>query len=290
MVNRIWQLVRGIAQRMEQTNLSLVAAGVAFYAMFAIFPGLTATIALWSIVADPGVIRSYLTVAEDFIPTDAYAIVLDQILALLAAPRTALGWGTALSVLIALFSARAGVGALVRALNVIHGTRQRNTLWALLTGYAMTMALVGVMLAALATVVVVPIALRFLPLGLLNGWLLSALPWGAMLLLMLTALGILYRYGPNTEGHRDPIMTWGAVMATLSWAAASLAFSFYLTNFGAYNRVYGSIGAVIALLMWLYLSAFSVLLGAALNAELMARRRRGQKSKVTPCASGSAAE
>jgi len=269
----LWHILWGVMARVDRTSLPLVAAGVAFYAMFGIFPGLTATLAVWSFVADPGVIQTYLEVADDFIPPDAYGVLSNQIETLLNAPRAALGWGTVVSVLIALFSARAGVGALVRALNVIHGTRQRNTLWTLVTGYVMTLALVGVMLAALATVVLVPIALNFVPLGVLNGWLESRLPWAAMLLLVLTALGILYRYGPNTEGHRDPFLTWGAVVATASWALASLAFSYYLSNFTSYNRVYGSIGAVIALLMWLYLSAFSVLLGAALNAELAARRQ-----------------
>ncbi|MCB1399411.1 MAG: YihY/virulence factor BrkB family protein [Rhodobacteraceae bacterium] len=271
---QVWAFLRGLSGRVEATNLSLVAAGVAFYAMFAVFPGLTATISVWGMVADPAVIESYLAVADDFIPPEAYEILNEQIMSLLAAPRARIGLTTIFPVAIALFSARAGVGALVRALNVIHGTRQRTTLWTLITGYVMTLALVAVMLAALATVVVVPVALKFLPLGAFTGWLLSALPWGAMLLLMLSALGILYRYGPNTEGHRDPFLTYGAVVATLVWALVSLGFTFYLTNFGAYNKIYGSIGAVIALLMWLYLSAFSVLLGAALNAELAARGRR----------------
>lgn len=271
---QVWAFLRGLSGRVEATNLSLVAAGVAFYAMFAVFPGLTATISVWGMVADPAVIESYLAVADDFIPPGAYEILNEQIMSLLAAPRARIGLTTIFPVAIALFSARAGVGALVRALNVIHGTRQRTTLWTLITGYVMTLALVAVMLAALATVVVVPVALKFLPLGAFTGWLLSALPWGAMLLLMLSALGILYRYGPNTEGHRDPFLTYGAVVATLVWALVSLGFTFYLTNFGAYNKIYGSIGAVIALLMWLYLSAFSVLLGAALNAELAARGRR----------------
>lgn len=276
-LSQAWSVLRGLAARIDETNLSLVAAGVAFYAMFAVFPGLTATISVWGMVADPTVIESYLEVADDFIPPAAYEILNDQIMSLLAGPRAGVGLTTVVTVAIALFSARAGVGALVRALNVIHGTKQRNTLWTLVTGYLMTLALVGVMLSALATVVVVPIALKFLPLGVLNGWLLSGLPWAAMLLLMLAALGILYRYGPNTEGHRDPILTYGAVVATLVWALVSLGFTFYLTNFGSYNKIYGSIGAVIALLMWLYLSTFSVLLGAALNAELAAQKRRAAR-------------
>ncbi len=267
----VWRFGVALSTRMGDSNLGLIAAGVAFYAMFAVFPGMTATIAIWSLMADPAVIESYMKVAAEFIPPEAYSILNDQILALLSGPRATLGWTMAVSVAIALYSARAGVGALVQGLNVIHGIAQRSAFRSIVAGYVLTLALVGVMLLALATVVAVPLVLAFVPFQLLNGWLLSGLPWGAMFLLVLTALGILYRFGPNTKGRRDPWLTFGAVLAALAWAVASVGFSYYLANFGSYNRVYGSIGAVIALLMWLYLSAYSVLLGAALNAELAAR-------------------
>ena len=260
--------------RLLDTNISLISAGVAFYAMLAVFPGISATIAIWSAFADPAAIRTYLAVADDFIPPQAYAILHDQIMSLLIGPRTALGLGTVLSLAVTLFSARAGVGALILGLNVIHATKPRATLWSFLVGYIMTLALVGVMLVALATVVVAPVFINVLPFHQMSSWLMSGLPWGGMLLLMLTTLGILYRYGPNTRGNRDPFVTPGAMVATLVWGAASLALTYYLTSFGSYNKVYGSIGAVIALLMWLYLSAFSVLLGAALNAEIANWRRR----------------
>lgn len=276
-VQAVTKFALSFVGRMFDTNIGLISAGVAFYAMLAVFPGISATIAIWSAFADPGIIQSYLQVADDFIPPEAFAILNDQIMALMVGPRAALGWGTLLSVAFALFSARAGVGALVQGLNVIHATKPRNTLWNFLIGYIMTLALVGVMLVAMATIVIVPVAVNFLPFHDATAWMLSGLPWGAMLLLMLTALGILYRYGPNTEGHRDPILTVGAVLATFVWGVASLGLTYYLANFGSYNRVYGSIGAVIALLMWLYLSAFSVLLGAALNAELAARRQARRK-------------
>lgn len=271
----LYRFLLGFLDRLASSNISLIAAGVAFYAMLAVFPGLSATIALWSAFADPAVIRTYLAVADDFIPPEAFALLNDQIMALLTGPRAAIGWGTILSAAVALFSARAGVGALIEGLNVIHGTKPRATILSFAFGYLMTIALVTVMLAALATVVIVPVAINVLPFHALSDWMLSGLPWAAMLLLMLSALGILYRYGPNTEGRRDPIVTLGAVLAAVVWGIASLGLTYYLANFGNYNKVYGSIGAVMALLMWLYVSAFSVLLGAALNAELAERKTRG---------------
>lgn len=272
------KFVQRLFRRLAETNITLVAAGVAFYAMLAVFPGLSATISIWSTFADPSVIGSYLGVAQKFIPPEAYEILDGQIMTLLAGPRGSIGLPAFVSIAVALFSARAGVGALVLGLNVIHGTRPRDTILAYVFGYVLTVALVGVMLLALATVVVVPLAVNFLPFHVLTGWLLSGLPWGAMLLVMLTALGILYRYGPNVKsGRRDPILTIGAVVAALVWGAASLGLTYYLTNFGAYNKIYGSIGAVIALLMWLYLSALSVLFGAALNAVIDEIRKDAAK-------------
>tara|TARA_B100002051_G_scaffold259963_1_gene280004 strand:+ start:1991 stop:2884 length:894 start_codon:yes stop_codon:yes gene_type:complete len=272
--------------RLFQSNITLVSAGVAFYSMLAIFPGISATIALWSAFADPTVIRTYLNVADDFIPPEAYALINDQIQNWLIGPRATIGLGVMFSAAVTLFSARAGVAALVLSLNVIHGTRPRATIWSFIMGYLMTIALVGVMLAAMATVVVVPVAINFLPFHEYSKILLSGLPWAAMLLLMLTALGILYRYGPNTEGKRDPILTLGAVLATALWGLSSIGLTFYLSNFGNYNKIYGSIGAVIALLVWLYLSAFSVLMGAALNAELAAFRKRRTQEKLRDAIEG----
>jgi len=272
--------------RLFQSNITLVSAGVAFYSMLAIFPGISATIAIWSAFADPTVIRTYLNVADDFIPPEAYALINDQIQNWLIGPRATIGLGVMFSAAVTLFSARAGVAALVLSLNVIHGTRPRATIWSFIMGYLMTIALVGVMLAAMATVVGVPVAINFLPFHEYSKILLSGLPWAAMLLLMLTALGILYRYGPNTEGKRDPILTLGAVLATALWGLSSIGLTFYLSNFGNYNKIYGSIGAVIALLVWLYLSAFSVLMGAALNAELAAFRKRRAQEKLRDAIEG----
>ncbi|MBZ4022075.1 hypothetical protein CKO11_06340 [Rhodobacter sp. TJ_12] len=257
----------GLQKRLTETNIFLISAGVAFYAMLAVFPGLTATISIWSTVADPIVIRDYLEVADNFIPPEAYAILDAQVSGLVNGPRDAVGWGTVISILFALWSARAGVNALIKGLNVIHDSNPRATLASLVFGLAMTAALVGVMLGAMATIVAVPFIVNFLP---FHGLLTAALtwfPWLAMIGLMLSVLGVIYRFAPHRPLHRAPFFSLGAVVATLLWGAASLGLTYYLTNFGSYNKVYGSLGAVIALLMWLYLGAFSVLFGAALNVE-----------------------
>ena len=264
----------GLLGRLIDSNITLTSAGVAFYAMLAVFPGISATIAIWSTFADPEVIRQYLDVASKLIPPEAYSLLNSQIQNWLVSPSAVIGIGTVVSLAISLLSARAGVASLVLGLNVIHGTQPRNSLWSFVFGYILTVVLVGVMLLALATVVVVPLAVRLLPFREVTGYLLSGLPWIGMLLVLLSTLGILYRYGPNVAGRRDPFLSLGSLLATAVWGLSSLGLTYYLSNFASYNKLYGSLGAVFALLLWLYLSAFSVLLGAALNAELAARRSR----------------
>ena len=253
--------------------MGLISAGVAFYAMFAVFPGLAAIIALWSLWFDPTVINEYLRVADEFIPDGAEAILDSQIQSLLTGGRTTIGWASLVSFLVATVAARAGVDALVRGLNAAYGVRSHSTIFGFLLAYVLTLAIVGVVLMGLAMIVILPILINFMTYGPLRSWLVSGLPWGAMFMIVIVGIGILYRYGPNVKTPRTPVFTWGALVAALAWAAASMAFSAYLSSFNSYNRIYGSIGAVIALLMWFYLAGFSVLLGALINVELARRRR-----------------
>ena len=274
-MRQIWHFFVAVWTRVAEGHFALIAAGVAFYAMFAVFPGLTATIAIWSMVADPGVIGEYLAVAERFLPPEAAKLVHDQVTGLLTAPRAVLGWATALSVLVAIYSARAGVSALVQGLDVVHRAVPRRWLRGWAVDFMLTAALIGALIAALVTVVVVPVLLSYVPVGTFSAWLTSVLPWGAMFILVLTCLSILYRFGPNVPGgFRSPFITVGVLVAALAWAGVSIGFSVYLSNFNSYNRIYGSIGAVIILMTWLYLSVWAVLLGGAINAELDERVRK----------------
>ncbi|MDO5621638.1 MAG: YihY/virulence factor BrkB family protein [Paracoccus sp. (in: a-proteobacteria)] len=270
----IWQFIAALIERMDKIHMTLIAAGVAFYAMFAVFPGLAAIIALWSLWLDPIVILEYMQVAEEFIPTQAAEILHSQLSALMStAGGGGLGWASALSILIATVSARAGVMGLINGLNAAYGVRSHSTIFGFLLAYMLTLAILGVVLMGLVVIVVVPVVLNLVPFSPLRVALISYLPWAGMFLIVLIGIGILYRYGPNVKTPRTPLFTGGALFAALAWALASLALSQYLASFSNYNRIYGSIGAVIALLMWFYLAGFSVLLGAVINVELDRRKR-----------------
>ena len=251
-----------------ERNLDLIAAGVAFYAMLAVFPAVAAVIALWGFWSDPVIVENQLDLLRRFIPAEAFLLLRGQVDALVRANSSTLGWTTIISIGAALWATRAGVAALIRGVNTVYGTRPRTGFWHWVAAIAMTFALIAIALTALISVVVVPVALVFLPLGPATGFALSAARWVLVVIVFLTGLGLLYRYGPNVETSRPAWVSPGAVFALVIWAAASVGFSVYLSNFGTYNQIYGSIGAVIALLMWFFISAYAVLLGAVLNAEI----------------------
>lgn len=280
-----WGFVSALLERMDKIHMGLIAAGVAFYSMFAVFPGIAAVIALWSLWFDPDAIMAYSEVAHEFLPDGAYGLIDTQIRSLTSAGKTSIGWTSFLSFVVATISARAGVNGLVRGLNAAYGVRAHSTIFGFILAYVLTLAIVGVSLAGLATIVVVPVILSFVQLGPLTGWLVAALPWAAMFFLVVVGIGILYRFGPNVKAPRTPIFTIGSVFAAIMWAAVSIAFSTYLSHFNSYNRVYGSIGTVVALLMWFYLAGFSVMLGALVNVEFLRRRRlhaaREARSQMT---------
>ena len=249
-------------------HLGLSAAGVAFYAMLSIFPGVAVVLAVWGFVSDPAVIEGQVQMLRGFVPPEAFTLLNDQVLALIAANTGTIGWTTALSLAAALWSVRAGLAAMIHGLDTIHGTVLRGGLGHTLASMVLSLALIGVAVVALAAVVISPILLAFVPFGPMAGAVVIGVKWGLTLLVVVLGITLVYRYGPNRDIERAVWVSPGLLLAVLLWAGSSVAFSAYLTNFGSYNRVYGSIGAVVALLMWFYISAYAVLLGAAVNAEL----------------------
>jgi membrane protein len=271
-LRRVWYLT-------DRVHLGLIAAGVAFYASLSIFPGIAALIALFGLMADPAVVETELQLLREVIPDDAYVLLADQVTRLLQAGRLTLGWTTALSVGIALWSARAGVGALIEGLNAIYGIPNRGGLWHMAFSLILTLVLIAMAIAAMLVVFVAPILIAYLPLSAdMTGWL-SLLRWITALVLMLGGLALVYRFGPNRRLRRSVFMTWGAVAVIALWLGASAGLSFYMSNFPSYNEVYGSIGAVVALMLWMYVSAYLVLLGAALNAVREGHGRMGARAR-----------
>lgn len=259
-------------RRTEKAELDLIAAGVAFYAFLAIFPAAAAIIAIWGFISNPSVIRQEVALLHDFLPPEAFKLLSDQVEALLSVNTGNLGVTTLLSTALALWSARAGVAALIRGLNAIHHLPNRSGHWHQLRAIVLTFVLVGLVLAALTMAVVMPLIAAYLPeiarrYTLAESNLLLGIVAGVL------AVGLAYRLGPNYSRTRPPLLSWGLLVAVILWVLATRGFMLYLANFSSYNRVYGSIGAVVALMMWLYVSAYAVLLGAAVDAERSRHRK-----------------
>lgn len=258
--------------QIDEQNLSLISAGIAFFGMLAIFPGLAAIIAIFGLWADPAVIQDQINLLRGIVPEQIYTLIDAQMGRIVTARGETLGWTTVLSIMLALWSARAGVGAMMRGLNTIYRSPNRSFFMAYVSAFLLTLSLVVVALVAGAAVVVTPLVVAMLPLTVETKSWIDTVRWSAAIFVITVGMSLIYRYGPRKrDGRRAPWLTPGALFAVLMWGLASYAFSEYLSNFGRYNEVYGSIGAVVALLMWLYLSAFLVLLGGALNAQIERR-------------------
>lgn len=259
-------------RRTEQAELDLIAAGVAFYAFLALFPAAAAIIAIWGFISDASVIRQEVELLQGFLPHDAYLLILGQVESLLAMPGGNLGLTTFLSTGLALWSARAGVAALIRGLNAIHHLPNRSGHWHQLRALVLTFVLIGLVLAALIMAVVIPLIAAYLP-DMAQRWMLDESNLLLGIAAGVLAVGLAYRLGPNYPKARPPLLSWGLLVAVILWVLATRGFMLYLANFDSYNRVYGSIGAVVVTLMWLYVSAYAVLLGAAVDAERNRNRR-----------------
>lgn len=260
-------------RRAEQAELGLISAGVAFFGFLALFPATAALIAIWGAVNDPSVIQTQVELLKGVLPPDALGLVQAQVQALLAVRGSRLGWATVLSTLFALWSARAGVAALIRGLNAIHQLPNRSGGHHQLRAVLLTLALIGLALAAMLVTVVAPLVIGLLPLPGDDAVLLHRANLALGVILVIASVGIAYRYGPNHGTRRMPFFSWGLLVAVVLWALAARGFMLYLANFPSYNRIYGSIGAVVVLLIWLYVSAYTVLLGAAVDAERHRRRQ-----------------
>jgi membrane protein len=263
-----WSVFKRVFEMVDEKRLVLIAAGIAFFGMLALFPAIGAIIALWGIVGDPQSILPLVARYDFLFPPDVFSLISAQITALASADEGQLGWASILSIFLALWSARAGVAALIQGMNAVYDERNRRGVMQFLTAIALTIALVFVALTAIAAIIVTPVVMAFVPLGGFAQLLIEAIRWLVAVGILLAGAGLVYRYGPNRRAARLAWITPGALLAVGLWTIASIGFSIYLANFGTYNEVYGSLGAVIALLMWLFISGFLLLIGGAVNAEL----------------------
>jgi membrane protein len=258
---RIWKNI-------GRDRVVVVAAGVTFYSILAVFPAIAALVALYGLFADPATITSHLDSIAGLVPGGAIEVMRDQITRVTSQGSTTLGLTFIVSLLVSLWSANAGMKSLVDALNLVYNESEKRGLVKLnLMSLAFTVLTIVFVLVAIGAMVVVPIVLDFLGLGGATELVVKIARWPALFIVVTLALAFLYRYGPSREKPRWRWITWGSVFAAVAWLGVSILFSWYAENFGNYNKTYGSLGAIIAFMFWIWLSIIIVLIGGELNAE-----------------------
>jgi membrane protein len=250
-------------------NISIVAAGVAFYGLLAVFPALAAMVMIYGLFADPADVQRQLEPIKDVIPPDAFNILNGQLSAVASKGSQPLGLGLLLTLGLSLWSATSGVKALFSAMNIAYEERETRNFFKLnAVALLFTILGLGFVIFALTVIAAVPAVADLLG---VDGWArtgLLLLRWVGLAIFVMAALALLFRYGPSRAAARFRWLTPGAVAATVLWIVGSVAFSYYVQNFASYNKTFGSLGAVVVLLRWFYLTAFIICLGAELNAEL----------------------
>jgi membrane protein len=255
--------------RTGENRLLATAAGVVFFGLLAVFPAITALVSSYGLFANPSTIGANLQTLALMLPEGSFQIVQDQIGRVLDKGNTALGATFLFGLALAIWSANAGVKAIIDALNVVYEEREKRGFIRLnLLSLAFTTGGIAALLLMVAAVVAFPLALDHLGLGPEGKFVVSLARWPLLFAILLVALGILYRFGPSRRAARWEWLSVGTLAAALLWIAGSSLLSWYLSNFGNYSATYGSLGAAIGLMMWMWMSAIIVLCGAELNSEI----------------------
>ena len=263
-----------VKDQLSEDNVDMVAAGVAFYLFFSIFPALLAGLSIYGLFADPAQVAQQIQALAAYLPGEAREVIGEQLTRIADASGQALGWSAAISIVVALWSATKGVKALMTAFNITYDEAEKRGFFKFnLIAIALTLFILVFGLVVLVIVAVIPPLLSALNLDALIHWIVTLARWPILFVLVMVVLAFLYRFAPSREQPRWRWATPGAFLATALWLLASLAFSLYVSNFADYNATYGTLAAVVILLFWFYITAYVVLLGAELNCEMERQTR-----------------
>jgi membrane protein len=261
----LWRVYGNVGEH----RILALAAGMTYYSILAIFPALAALVAIYGLFSDPATIAKHLDELAGLIPGGAVEVAREQLTRVASKGNNALGFTFAVGLAISLWSANAAMKSLFDTLNIAYGEQEKRSFLKLnAISLSFTIAAIAFVLSALAAMVVLPVVLQYLWLSKASDLLIRIARWPAMFVALAGGLACIYRFGPSREAPRWKWITWGSAAATILWLAASALFSWYAANFGTFNETYGSLGAAIGFMTWLWISAIAILLGAELNAEI----------------------
>jgi membrane protein len=276
MPSRRWQdIALAVFNGISADRIFLVAAGVTFYAILALFPGIGALVSIYGLFANPNTIASHIDSMMNVAPGGAVDVIHDELKRLTSQSGATLGIGFLVSLAVGLWFSNSGMTGLFDALNVVYEKKeQRSLLKYYGTTLTFTAGAIVLVLISVAIIVAVPIVLNFIPNASVTAVLLEIVRWPLVFVIVGGAIAIVYRYAPCREGPQWRWILWSAAAAGLAWLAVSALFSWYVGHFGSYNKTYGSLGAIFGFMTWMWLSTVVVLIGAKLNSELEKRFQR----------------
>ncbi|MEC3910556.1 YihY/virulence factor BrkB family protein [Sphingobium sp. CR2-8] len=264
-----WEILKRVYTGLGDHHVGLLAAGVAYYAFLSIAPLLAAVVLTYGLFGDPAIVSRHMQAIITVVPADAAGLINDQLLGVVSTRKPAIGFGLLLALTIAVYGATRAASAIMEALNIVYEQKEgRNILHFYRTSMGITFSAVLVVVVGVFTATVIGLLQDFL-----TNWgpgvlfTIKAATWVLAGLFASVIFGLIYRFGPNRRQAQWQWLTVGSVAATLFWLIATLGVSFYVSTFGNYNKTYGSLGAVVVLQLWLFVSAYIVLLGAQINAE-----------------------
>ena len=264
-----WTVAKRTVSQISEDRVMSVAGGVTFFALLAMFPAITALVSLFGLFADPATIAESLDLLDNFLPAEALDIVRTQVEKIASAPAVSLSLAGLFALGMAFYSANGGMKALIEALNVaFFKVETRSFVRLNLTAMAFTLSGLVMIILMIGVIAVIPAILAWVPMSASAEWMLDIMRWPVMLGLLMLALSAIYRWGPNKADSRWEWISPGAAFAAVGLMAASMLFSWYAANFANYNETYGSLGAVIGLMMWLWIASMVVMLGAEINSEV----------------------
>jgi membrane protein len=255
--------------RIDEDRLLANAAGVVFYGLLATFPAITALVSFYGLFANPSTISANLETLAMMLPQGTFQIIQDQVGRVVSKGNTELGATFLFGLLLAIWSANAGVKAIIDALNVAYREREKRSFIRLnLVSLSLTLGGLAALLLMVGAVVAFPLALDHLGLAPDSKLIVALARWPVLFVVLLVALAVLYRFAPSRDAPRWEWLSIGAVTADILWICGSALLSWYLSDFANYSATYGSLGAAIGLMMWMWMSSIVILFGAELNSEV----------------------
>lgn len=264
-----WDIAWRVKKQLESDNVSIVAGGLALFGLLSIFPSLAAAVAVYGLIASPEQIAAQAQTFSGLLPEAGMGILIEQLNELATRSSRTLSIGVIGGILLAVWSARRGMVALITSMNVAYNEYERRGFFRRLAlSLVFTVCAVLGFLVVVALALAVPVVLGFLPLGPAAQWILLTVRWALLWCVAVLALSALYRFAPHRSKARWNWLSIGSRLAASVWLLASILFALYVRNFDSFGQTYGAIGSVVILLSWFYISAFVVILGAEINSEV----------------------